>query len=351
MDFIASLTDLSSAYDECERAARALLDGVPSADASEREDMDARNRSVVAKFIKVDQGVRRLQVISKNDDADDIETEHLKYLLVNYYLCALSTKSAAVRSPQARYDAIRKGLDYGHAFLNACDNIGLLKEGDRKVWKSLSEKEQMKRDDVRNARIERYKREKIAKSILETLRSRTGDSKDEDTERRCRLLVNEMCLCNVLDTMATTQQEIEILEHMIKVQSQPSRAPPSASSSSSQPRRPPPKAATEGLVLTHIGADGQMRREILKSQVFRPSHRLPTMSIEEFGELEVQRMKEAKARKAKEGSKAPDKRIRQLEEAGLEDEIDLVDKATVRDRAWDTWKDEHTKGAGVTKRF
>ena len=45
-------------------------------------------------------------------------------------------------------------------------------------------------------------------------------------------------------------------------------------------------------------------------------------------------------------AKGPDKKYAQLEEEGLEDDEELVDKATVRDRAWDDWTDENPKGIG-----
>lgn len=44
-------------------------------------------------------------------------------------------------------------------------------------------------------------------------------------------------------------------------------------------------------------------------------------------------------------------KMKQLEEAGLEDDEELVDKATYKDRSWDDWKDDHTKGAGNTTRL
>ena len=41
-----------------------------------------------------------------------------------------------------------------------------------------------------------------------------------------------------------------------------------------------------------------------------------------------------------------DKKQAQLEEDGLEDDLGLVEKATIRDRNWDDWKDDHQKGSG-----
>lgn len=43
--------------------------------------------------------------------------------------------------------------------------------------------------------------------------------------------------------------------------------------------------------------------------------------------------------------------VANLHEEGLEDDQDLHDQATKKDRDWDDWKDDHPKGRGVTKRF
>ena len=46
-------------------------------------------------------------------------------------------------------------------------------------------------------------------------------------------------------------------------------------------------------------------------------------------------------------------RYAELVAAGQEDDIDLVDQATMKDRSWDDWKDENKKGSGnkMNKRF
>ena len=51
------------------------------------------------------------------------------------------------------------------------------------------------------------------------------------------------------------------------------------------------------------------------------------------------------------GNEGPALRIRQLEEQGKEDDMDLVEKATYRDRAWDDWKGDNVKGRGNTKKY
>jgi len=47
----------------------------------------------------------------------------------------------------------------------------------------------------------------------------------------------------------------------------------------------------------------------------------------------------------------PGVKMKQLEEMRKEDDLELVNKATVRDRQWDNWKDMNTKGYGVTNKI
>lgn len=77
----------------------------------------------------------------------------------------------------------------------------------------------------------------------------------------------------------------------------------------------------------------------------------PTMSVEEFGDLQVQELQERAQREA-EAPKGP-RRYKQLLEEGEEDDADLVDKATEEDRRWDDWKDNNPRGWGnkMGKRF
>lgn len=89
----------------------------------------------------------------------------------------------------------------------------------------------------------------------------------------------------------------------------------------------------------------------MKAQVFRDRIAPPTMSLEEFADLEVQQALEREQRQ-QEGDGAV-RRYGQLLQEGLEDEADLVDQATVKDREWDDWKDNNPRGWGnkMNKRF
>lgn len=77
-----------------------------------------------------------------------------------------------------------------------------------------------------------------------------------------------------------------------------------------------------------IGSDLSVTRETIKANVFRPWWNLPTRSMADYAEEEMYHMREAE--KARENEVKPDKRMKQLEEEGLEDNEELVDKATYR---------------------
>lgn len=48
--------------------------------------------------------------------------------------------------------------------------------------------------------------------------------------------------------------------------------------------------------MTHINPQFEMRRETVKAGVFQPGHRLPTMSLEAYAEMEMADAKERQAR-------------------------------------------------------
>ena len=107
--------------------------------------------------------------------------------------------------------------------------------------------------------------------------------------------------------------------------------------------------ASNGLEVTKIGADGSVRRETFKAEVFRQGWRPPTMSLEELAEIEYRDAMARQKKEAEVGEK--DLKYKQLEEQGLEDDMERVDKASVRDRDWDDWTDANPRGNGITKRF
>lgn len=113
------------------------------------------------------------------------------------------------------------------------------------------------------------------------------------------------------------------------------------------------------MQVIHIGTDLRMTKETIKANVFRPWWNLPTRSMEDYAEEELYHVHEAEA--AREAEEKPDKRYKELEEEGLEDDEELVDRATKRylfwlelmcsDRHYDDMMDDISRGIGNTKRI
>jgi hypothetical protein len=76
----------------------------------------------------------------------------------------------------------------------------------------------------------------------------------------------------------------------------------------------------------------------MEAKVFTPGHTLPTMTIEEFGELEYQKMQAAEAQKRQAEAEQPP--------AVDSDDEEEVEHKRREAASWDDWKDAHEKGAG-----
>jgi len=102
--------------------------------------------------------------------------------------------------------------------------------------------------------------------------------------------------------------------------------------------------------VTKIGPTMEIKRESFQNGVFKPYHRLPTMTLEEYAEIEMKKLEDQQKREA-ESTQNVILSLNELKEKGLEDETNLDEAATLKARNWDDWKDSVPKGSGVTKRF
>jgi len=86
--------------------------------------------------------------------------------------------------------------------------------------------------------------------------------------------------------------------------------------------------------------------------VFRDRIPPPTLSLEEYADRQVAEATERAVRE-QEAEKSAVRKYRDLEAAGLEDDSALVDQATIKDRDWDTFKEDNPRGWGnkMGKRF
>ena len=90
------------------------------------------------------------------------------------------------------------------------------------------------------------------------------------------------------------------------------------------------------------GGVGPRSRDALAREVFRPSHILPTMTIEEAGVIEYRELMERTAREAR------NKAAREREESEMTEE-EKEERELLKARQWDEFKDDNPYGHGNSK--
>jgi hypothetical protein len=290
-------------------------------------------------------------IFSSNEQVDDINTEDLNYILTEYFLGMLQLKVVTDDRSQ-RPDVLKAGGNWLTMFRSNCEDFEILsteehdsacrKEeggmdpGARRMWKIGLAKQEQDLQDQLEINIE-----------LQKTTAGAGRQVDEDVKREHAMLLLKKAVLSSQSEQTMIGQELEMLQMMAsmgrlndgpvdKRMVRPGQAGDGSGASGAGERKP--------MNVTHVGADMTIRREEIKAQVFQPGWNQPTMSLAEFADNEVKEAMEREERNK--NAKGPDKKYAQLEEEGLEDDEELVDKATIRDRNWNDWCDDNPKGIG-----
>ncbi|KAJ9475897.1 Type 2A phosphatase-associated protein 42 [Pseudozyma hubeiensis] len=165
-----------------------------------------------------------------------------------------------------------------------------------------------------------------------------------------------------LHSLKTTQlitsasQELELLRSL----------PPPPPPNTSQPHttgeewrldRPPsslpttgPLLAPTGKVLRPFTITPSSNRSSIASRVFQPSHRLPTMSIDEYLEEEQRRgnIIQGGGQASYDAPTSTEQRQLRAEMDGTRDAEDAEEEQRTKDLQWDAFSEENRKGAGNT---
>ena len=99
----------------------------------------------------------------------------------------------------------------------------------------------------------------------------------------------------------------------------------------------------ERVVIQHDDANDRMNlKQQYKDQVFQPFFELPTMTLEEFADMEI-----ADALEREEKQKAQEAMLAEQDES----DEDVLEEQRQKDLRMDEWKDWNPKGKGNTKRI
>lgn len=194
--------------------------------------------------------------------------------------------------------------------------------------------------EARDAKVKRFKRKKMLHQRLNDLRHAlekhsavppNDESEHVDDERMRELAVAEAeyaALCAVDESkLLSAEAEMQAM-HMKKPQQRSIEHEPSSSQK--------PRAVTIRPVDT-----ARIARTRADSGLFRPYHQQPSMTVEEFGELQ-------KAQLA--AQKNPEQLQKTQEQDSNTSATDLEgDEEAKRLREWDDFRDAHPRGSGNSK--
>ena len=331
---------------------------------SDSGDTEARAKAA-STLERLKKAIERESIFSSNESVDDVDTEDLHLVTVDYYLGHVLL-SMPFKAPAERLAALEKSEASMYKFLLDCERYGLVGKED---LESIREMESGSEGDLppgraRERKIGRLRRQQASSKkmgeLKEELRS-VLDQKSSDPARAVReeglkrevgLLKVESLAREALNEMSTSSREKEMLARMVQMAGV---ANPDQEADMRVRRSVPEEEANrKGLEVTHISkvnGELEMKRETIRANIFKPTVAPPTMTVEEYGEIAYKKAME-RAEREKNAPK-PDRRYKQLVEDGDEDNEELVDIASKKDRDWDDWKEDNPKGWGnkANKRF
>ncbi|CAL8464841.1 g4376 [Coccomyxa elongata] len=304
---------------------------------------DAEIEEAVRWLQKCSRLVATLGLFSSNEQAEDIATADLKYLLVPFLLGDILSRSRT-QGLHRRVGLLNDALQLLRGFMEQLKQYGLLGRDESAVLMEAQGQASLDPGTRRAQKVARFRMEKAAKAKLVALRTQelrkrrlreleAGEEgglpgSDEDVERDVWLTQIQLCTLTAADALGSLKREIEVLSHAATL-SEDERA---------RPAEPPPAEVMQQLHKA-AAALSTGRAEQMRASVFRPSHNLPTITLAEQAEREMvmaQRASEAQAR-----AEAQRARERAEDKDG--------DAETLRQRTWDDWKDENPRGAGNSK--
>ncbi|KAK4197253.1 putative PP2A regulatory subunit TAP46 [Triangularia verruculosa] len=317
--------------------------------------------------------ISHLSLFSPNESLEDLSTSDLPLLLINYHLAELSQKLPTPSLPE-RKRILTSARDFYERFLHLLDSYSLLSTPSSKLLETYTSSPTTfstanSNDPTvrRNAKIANFQTEKSLRQKLEYLRARPeyGASEDEDIPSGAgdEEVVREVHLANLAYRVHLTFNSLDSLNREMEILSMAPPTPPTPQQNQQQAEddlRHRGKgndsysdrldimnralgSGRGGPILSQQGKPLQpftllANRQDIAKGVFRPSHNLPTMSIDEYLEEERRRGGIIEGGGEKSGQvPEPD-----------EDNYEKAEQEMYKARAWDEFVEENPRGSGNT---
>ncbi|XVF50959.1 hypothetical protein PTKIN_Ptkin04bG0145600 [Pterospermum kingtungense] len=354
---------------------------------------------------KCEDMISKLGLFSSNETKDDISTTNLKYLVGPFYLAELTEKLAQ----DDRVQILKTSQAKLREFISFCEAMELVPQEESEA---SAEGASNSFENRRALKIARFKRQRAAEARLTEIKERkerrgrstkaaalstpveVGEEEmlddDGEEEREAWLTTLSLAICKAFDMLEMLKKEEEMLsvvkEKQLKegekefseaiLDDRTKKAEAWHRDAATQARYTKPaepitcatfaQDVIEGRAKVSqahdhkhqpmvfgpqslIGGSLTNERERMAAQVFQPSYRMPTMSIEEAGLREMEMMNKWQERNAKMLEEANSAWYKDSPKLGPNEDDEDDDAAQDKARAWDDWKDDNPRGAGNKK--
>ncbi|KXN66621.1 TAP42-like protein [Conidiobolus coronatus NRRL 28638] len=332
--------NISTIFDKCEAEYNELDNSSLRPNDSEYKNLV---NGLLEKFIKLDQLANNLSLFSDNEFFEELSTPSIKLLVLQYYLAHLKLKLNDNKRKQNLEDSKKLFL----AFLNLVDNYDLLDKEDKarkEAFESGDNVGPIKLEN-RDTKIARFKREKSLEQDIKELQSKLDNSieleADDDKDDVLRDLLTsktKLFISKSFNEITSIAQELDVLSMM----------PPPSSSDSQKTSNEDNEWRLDNL--SKLNQNGALmdksgkplrpfvitgKQQELRDQVFRQSWRLPTMTIDDYLQKQMEMGNVLQG-----GGERPTK-------AEVDDnDYDALDKETYKKREEDEFKDNNPRGWG-----
>ncbi|EIW60242.1 serine/threonine protein phosphatase PP2A-associated protein [Trametes versicolor FP-101664 SS1] len=353
-------------------------------------------RSSLSDLRQCSVGISKLALFSPNEQLADIPTRDLVYLLVPYVMSEVQSRVRAIER-EDRLELVKEVKRCLEAYIHYLEQYEIVSGEDKDLYgrPASSVADPAKR---RELKIKQYKREKEIKAKIEVARKRTnqsaaeptsnleliasilpdpsqksadsGEDPDADTEEVLRdavILLLRLIYAEAQTQLERTNEELELLRNAPTLP--PQRLPVEDARLGKKPETddmwrldgPLNKGGPDGkgplldqqgkplrpfVLLGQNAAD----RARLQAQVFQPGHRLPTMSVDEYLQIEQQRGNIITG-----GGAASENEPTSKEQLAMDAEQDgaafgeeKAEEKRQKDESWAQFTDSNPKGAGNT---
>ena len=299
-------------------------------------------------------------MFSKNETIEDLPTDSMPFMLVDYW----------IGTSMQRRNLLKEAIECMGGFIEMVDGYRVL-QGEQAYRSNGRDRDsstalpssRMSSEQQRQAKIATFKRVKeLEASVSQSLQFiRNKGSSGSNPQNRAPSDLARACYTNMLELhYLRAIDEISIMELELEMQAIRKRATdPDAKADEGrrggygEPARPPPGSKpTTRITQPFVLMPPQSRdRAAVAANVYRPpAHSLPTMTVDEYLEIEMQKGIIPSSSGAGAGGRPnQQQQAAPSDSSESEETLEQHDTVTVyKGRSKDAFRDEHRRGSGNT---